>query len=49
MPKKERPQEPVRKKVFTEYWMTGDAMYKIVVQKHEKCEKEQNKKTREKN
>ena len=49
LPKKERPQEPVRKKVFTEYWMTGDAMYKIVVQKHEKCEKEQNKKTREKN
>ena len=49
MPKKEKPEGPVSKKTFTEYWMTGDAMLKIVEIKHKASQKEADKKTREKN
>ena len=49
LPKKERPAAPVRKKTFTEYWMTGDAMLQICAMKHKASEKVADKKTREKN
>ena len=48
LPKKERPPAPVRKKTFTEYWMTGDEMLKIVALKHKESQKEDDRKTREK-
>ena len=49
MPKKEKTEGPVRKKTFTDYWMTGYAMLKIVEIKHKASQKEADKKTREKN
>ena len=48
LPKKERPTGPVRMKTFPEYWMTGDAMLKIVEMKHKSSQKAEDKKSREK-
>ena len=48
LPKKERPTGPVRMKTFPEYWMTGDAMLKIVETKHKSSQKAEDKKSREK-
>ena len=48
LPKKERPTGPVRMKTFPEYWMTGDAMLKIVEMKHKSSQKADDKKSREK-